>query len=93
MNFDLKLARIRSQDVPLIPMKELCDANQDQFRTQKFPNLDYVGLYNVLVQLLEILPQVQVDNPFCTIRVSSFFRTFSLEYKRWAKHCFTRFAA
>jgi len=33
--------------------------DRDHTRTSLFPSLDYKNLYHVIVQLLEVLPQIQ----------------------------------
>ncbi|RWS14223.1 protein unc-79-like protein [Dinothrombium tinctorium] len=47
------------KDVPSLPLDVICSSEKDHWRCSNFPSLDYHGLYAVLVQLLEILPQVQ----------------------------------
>lgn len=47
---------------------------RDHQRTSTFPSLDYTGLYNSLVQLLEILPQLQtgIQSKFKYLRIILF---------------------
>ncbi|KAI1290734.1 Protein unc-79 -like protein [Halotydeus destructor] len=46
------------KDVPSISLEIMGSADHDHYRISLFPNLDYVGLYNVLIQMVEILPQI-----------------------------------
>lgn len=46
------------KDVQSIPLDMLCSEEQDAARIAMFPSLDYEGLFNVLVQILDILPNV-----------------------------------
>ncbi|XP_074599916.1 UNC-79 domain-containing protein isoform X2 [Brevipalpus obovatus] len=47
------------KDVSSMSMEVIRAPEKDHQRTSTFPSLDYTGLYNSLVQLLEILPQLQ----------------------------------
>jgi hypothetical protein len=50
------------KDVPSISLQMLCSPEKDAARLQLFPNLDYHELFSALVQLLEILPQIQLQS-------------------------------
>ncbi|RWS30132.1 protein unc-79-like protein [Leptotrombidium deliense] len=62
------------KDVPSLPLEVICSPEKDHWRCSTFPSLDYNGLYNVLVQLLECLPQIQGG---VTIAGSSLLHTIS----------------
>lgn len=47
------------KDVPNFPLELLKNPEMDAARMALFPNLDYKGLYNALVPLIEVAPLVQ----------------------------------
>ena len=53
-------------------MEMICSKEKDEARIALFPSLDYTGLYNVLCQLMDLLPHVQSAQ----ILASSLLNTF-----------------
>lgn len=47
------------KDVPASPLDMLRSPDNDHLRMALYPNLDYKGLYNALVQLLDVAGLVQ----------------------------------
>lgn len=47
------------KDVPQYPLEMLKSRDQDAARMQLFPNLDYQGLFAVVVQLIDVAPTIQ----------------------------------
>ncbi|XP_059468536.1 protein unc-79 homolog isoform X3 [Neocloeon triangulifer] len=47
------------KDVPYSPLEMLRNCEQDTARMALFPNLDYKGLYNAIVQLMDVAPLIQ----------------------------------
>ncbi|XP_063244249.1 protein unc-79 homolog [Bacillus rossius redtenbacheri] len=47
------------KDVPGSPMEMLKQREKDSVRMGLYPNLDYKGLYNALVQMVDVVPLVQ----------------------------------
>ncbi|XP_025837401.1 protein unc-79 homolog, partial [Agrilus planipennis] len=47
------------KDVPSSPLELLKDSENDSARMSLFPNLDYKGLYNSLIPLIETAPLIQ----------------------------------
>jgi protein unc-79 len=47
------------KDVPSSPLEMLRNCEQDSARLALFPNLDYKGLYNAIVQLMDVAPLIQ----------------------------------
>ncbi|XP_065352317.1 protein unc-79 homolog isoform X2 [Cloeon dipterum] len=47
------------KDVPYSPLEMLRNCEQDTARLALFPNLDYKGLYNAIVQLMDVVPLIQ----------------------------------
>lgn len=57
------------KDVPQYPLEMLKQRSEESARMQLFPNLDYNGLFNVVVQLIDVTPIVQLGvqcNTFIT---------------------------
>ncbi len=48
------------KDVPQYPLEMLKQRSEESARMQLFPNLDYNGLFNVVVQLIDVTPSVQL---------------------------------
>lgn len=48
------------KDVPQFPLEMLKQRSEEAARMQLFPNLDYNGLFNVVVQLIDVTPHVQL---------------------------------
>lgn len=48
------------KDVPQYPLEMLKQRSEESTRMQLFPNLDYNGLFNVVVQLIDVTPIVQL---------------------------------
>lgn len=48
------------KDVPQYPLEMLKQRSEETARMQLFPNLDYNGLFNVVVQLIDVTPSVQL---------------------------------
>lgn len=48
--------------MPSIPLEVLRSPEKDPVRVQLFPSLDYHELHVALVQLLDILPQIQLQS-------------------------------
>lgn len=57
------------KDVPNFPYELLKNPEDDQTRMGLFPNLDYKGLYNALVPLLEVAPLIQsgLEGDYCKL--------------------------
>jgi len=47
------------KDVPSSPMEMLKLQEKDSVRLGLYPNLDYKGLYNAIVQLSDVVPLIQ----------------------------------
>lgn len=47
------------RDVPCLPVELIRSADKDHARISMFPSLDYRGLYKVIIQFFEVLPQFQ----------------------------------
>jgi len=47
------------KDVPSSPMEMLKTQEKDSVRLGLYPNLDYKGLYNAIVQLADVVPLIQ----------------------------------
>ncbi|ODN04336.1 Protein unc-79 [Orchesella cincta] len=48
------------KDVPQYPLEMLKQRTEETVRMQLFPNLDYNALFNVVVQLIDVAPMVQL---------------------------------
>jgi len=47
------------KDVPDFPLEMLKSRSEDAARLQLFPSLDYKELFNVVVQLIDVVPMIQ----------------------------------
>lgn len=47
------------KDVPSIPIELIRSKEKDEARIALFPSLDYIGLFNVLVNLYDVVPTIQ----------------------------------
>ena len=61
------------RDVPSSPIEMLKTMEKDSVRLGLYPNLDYKGLYNAIVQLTDVVPLIQygLNGLFLLISVSS----------------------
>lgn len=47
------------KDVPSSPLEMLKSQEKDSVRMGLYPNLDYKGLFNAIVQLMDVAPLIQ----------------------------------
>ena len=47
------------KDVPIIPSESYGPRQRDSVRLSVFPNLNYSGLYEAVMNIIEVVPMVQ----------------------------------